>query len=118
MKVMDGIMYFVGTRRILMMKGMNATAMISVTMFARKSDAIVAHANSGELVKSRGPGCRPHTISAERSIPVTADPGMPNASKGAKAPAQAELLAASAAAMPSIAPVPRGSLLLKNFCIV
>ena len=85
-------------------------------MFARYRDAIRPQQKSGSFSNRSGPGASPHIISPpSRTAPVP-DPGIPSARSGANAPAAAALFAASEAAIPSIAPVPRGSSLLNFFC--
>ena len=86
-----------------------------VKIFARYKDAINPQQNSGSFSKRSGPGASPHIIRPPRRTAPVPDPGIPSARSGANAPAAAALLAASAAAIPSIAPVPRGSSLLNFF---
>ena len=114
---MIGIMYFTGTARIFTRCGMMDMAIISATMLATNREAMRPQANCGLLVNSSGPGFRPHIIRPPSSTAPVPEPGMPSASSGAKEPAAAALLADSQAATPSMAPVPRGSLLLKPFCM-
>ena len=114
--MMIGIMYLTGTDRICSRTGMMATATASAKMLDRNRDEIRPQVNSGSSVNSSGPGFRPHIIRPPRRTAPVPDPGMPSASSGAKAPAAAALLAASEAAMPSMAPVPSGSSLLNFFC--
>ena len=82
------------------------------------NDEIKPQAKSGESTNNLGPGCKPHIIKPPRSTAVVPLPGIPSAKSGPKAPAAAPLFAASDAAIPSIAPVPRGSLFLDFFWIV
>ena len=91
--------------------------MASATIFEIKSDAMRPHAKSGSFVKRSGPGLRPHIMRPPRRTAPVPDPGIPRARSGAKLPAAAALFADSDAAIPSIAPVPRGSSLLNAFCI-
>src|SRR5699024_5068335 len=105
-QVMIGIMNLIGTLRILIRKGMTATATAKVKMLAMYREEIRLQQKSGLVSKSSGPGFRPHIIRPpSRTAPVP-EPGIPRASSGANAPAAAELLPDSDAAIPSIAPVP------------
>jgi hypothetical protein len=62
--------------------------------------------SADSCVISCGPGRIPCRISAASRIAVEAEPGMPSDSIGMAAPCEAELFAASAAATPSMAPLP------------
>ncbi|MPM16735.1 hypothetical protein SDC9_63116 [bioreactor metagenome] len=90
-------------------------AMIKVNKFAKKRLAMRPQAKSGLVEKSSGPGLRPHIISPPSKTAPVPEPGIPRASSGANDPAAAALFAASQLAIPSIAPLPRGSSLLKAF---
>ena len=116
-QVMMGIIYLTGTLRILMRKGITRMATSSVKTLAMYMEEMRPQQNSGLESNSRGPGFRPHIIRPPSNTAPVPEPGMPRASRGAKAPAAAALLAASEAAMPSIAPVPIGSSLLNFFCM-
>ena len=116
-QVMMGIMYLMGTLRILMRNGITSTATARVNTLAIYREEIRLQQNSGLVSNSRGPGFRPHIMRPPSSTAPVPEPGMPRASSGAKAPAAAELLPASEAAMPSMAPVPMGSSLLNFFCM-
>ena len=64
---------------------------------------------SGFLVSRSGPGVTPCRISAPSRSAMTTLAGSPRVRSGMKADWAAELLAASGAATPSIAPVPNRS---------
>ena len=88
--------------------GMSTVPQKSEMMFARNSDAMQAHAKSGLVVKRSGPGCNPpHQKTAQKNR-ARSRTGDTQRQRGANAPAAAELLAASQAEMPSIAPSPYG----------
>ena len=61
---------------------------------------------SGLVWKRRGPGRMPHIMKPASMTAVVGDPGIPRARSGAKPLMEAELLADSGAATPSMAPVP------------
>ena len=113
--VIQGTSSRVGTDRILISSGMTPQEQAIATTLARNNEAMSPQAKSGSLVNKSGPGFRPQSMSPPRSTAPVPEPGMPRARSGANEPAAAALLAASQDAIPSTAPVPRGSSLLKDF---
>src|ERR1700759_1910158 len=70
-------------------------------------EAIMPQNRSGFLVMTSGPGWRPWVIMAPTINAITALDGMPSVSMGMNEVCAAALLAASGAATPSTAPVPK-----------
>ena len=71
---------------------------------------------SGRSMNSEGPGTMPCTTNTPMMMAVMASPGMPSVSTVIMAPPELELLALSAATMPSGLPSPKGVVSLAPRC--
>src|SRR5574344_2347844 len=103
-KTIDNKMYL-GTSRTLTNNLMPPYSTTNITMVEIKKPANKPQTKSPLVWNSKGPGVIPWSIKPPKIIAVTVSPGIPNVSKGIKAPPMEALLEVSEAITPSMQPV-------------